>query len=87
MTRWGTAFSRRTRGEKAAGGEPAEDAVDDETPVVVDQRDGLLLIRTSPAASPGPEEVAELARTLAAADAGLPIATVVETGRGDTAGE
>ncbi|MEU2773559.1 hypothetical protein ABZ646_11620, partial [Streptomyces sp. NPDC007162] len=76
MTRWGMVFSRRARDTEAAADEPAA-AGGDETPVVVDQRDGLLLIRTSPASSPGPEEVAELARTLAAADTGLPIATVV----------
>jgi hypothetical protein len=89
MTPWGVSFSRRARGGKAAGGEPAAGgapaaAGDDEMPVVVEQRDGLLLIRTSPASSPGPEEVAELARTLAAADVGLPIATVV-VGVGDEA--
>ena len=78
MTRWGTVFSRlRNPGGdvtgRAAGGEgPA-----DEPPVLVDQRHGLLLIRCSAQAAPGPEDVAGLARSLAATGDGASTATVV----------
>ncbi|AEW92796.1 MULTISPECIES: hypothetical protein [Streptomycetaceae] len=83
MTRWPAVFSRRARGDRETTPQETPDqgtagtAPDDDPPVLVDQRDGLLLFRCSPAATPGPEDVAELARALAAQEDAARTATVV----------
>ncbi|MFJ9562764.1 hypothetical protein ACIRQQ_22295 [Streptomyces fuscichromogenes] len=89
VMRWGTVFSRRSGAGKGSsevvvpageqqGGEARSPALSElDSPVLVDEYDGLVLLRSSPAALPGPEDVAELAALLAAAEQGSGLATVV----------
>lgn len=73
MSRWGTLFTRLSpgRGEQS-GSTPGElDPL-----VLVDEYDGLTLLRPTEQAVPGPADVAELARALGA-EAGRTVATVV----------
>src|SRR6476469_207343 len=83
MTRWDTVFRRRGRGGNLPDGQDPDpdecvgQGLEDDTPVLVDQRDGLLLIRMSPAAAPGPEDLAEIAGSFASADDATRTSTVV----------
>jgi hypothetical protein len=73
MSRWGTLFTRLapSRGEQP-GSTPGEP----DMPVLVDEYDGLTLLRATEQAVPGPEDAAELARSLGA-EGGQTVATVV----------
>ncbi|MEU9151747.1 hypothetical protein AB0D59_14590 [Streptomyces sp. NPDC048417] len=73
MSRWGTLFTRLAPGR---GQQPGGTAGELDTPVLVDQYDGLTLLRPTEQAVPGPDDVAELARSLGA-EGGQSVATVV----------
>ncbi|MFD3582530.1 hypothetical protein [Streptomyces sp. NPDC058683] len=73
MSRWGTLFTRLAPGR---GQQPDGTAGELDTPVLVDQYDGLTLLRPTEQAVPGPDDVAELARSLGA-EGGQTVATVV----------
>ncbi|MFK0284999.1 hypothetical protein ACIQVL_31665, partial [Streptomyces sp. NPDC090499] len=73
MSRWGTLFTRLAPGR---GEQPGSAPGEPDTPVLVDEYDGLTLLRATEQAVPGPEEAAELARSLGGA-AGQTVATVV----------
>ncbi|MGW1726747.1 hypothetical protein ACWCQK_27950 [Streptomyces sp. NPDC002306] len=73
MSRWGTLFTRLSPGR---GDQPGAPSGEHEHPVLVEEYDGLTLLRPTEQAAPGPDDVAELARTLAA-EAGQTVATVV----------
>ncbi|MEU9410611.1 hypothetical protein AB0E08_33675 [Streptomyces sp. NPDC048281] len=73
MSRWGTLFTRLAPGR---GEQPGSTPGEPDTLVLVDEYDGLTLLRATEQAVPGAEEAAELARSLGAA-AGQTVATVV----------
>lgn len=73
MSRWGTLFTRLAPGR---GEQPGSAPGEPDTPVLVDEYDGLTLLRATEQAAPGPEEAAELARALGAGG-GQTVATVV----------
>ncbi|MFF3561794.1 hypothetical protein ACFYXS_17285 [Streptomyces sp. NPDC002574] len=73
MSRWGTLFTRLSSGR---GEQPGSTSEDPDRPVLVDEYDGLTLLRPTEHAVPGPGDVAELARSLGA-EAGRTVATVV----------
>ncbi|MFE4963127.1 hypothetical protein [Streptomyces sp. NPDC056660] len=73
MSRWGTLFTRLA---PARGQQPGGTAGELDTPVLVDRYDGLTLLRPTEQAVPGPDDVAELARSLGA-EGGQTVATVV----------
>ncbi|MER5530351.1 hypothetical protein ABT075_38195 [Streptomyces sp. NPDC002677] len=73
MSRWGTLFTRLAPGR---GQQPDGTAGELDTPVLVDRYDGLTLLRPTEQAVPGPDDVAELARSLGA-EGGQTVATVV----------
>ncbi|MFJ8492456.1 hypothetical protein ACIRBZ_29525 [Streptomyces sp. NPDC094038] len=73
MSRWGTLFTRLAPGR---GEQPGSTPGEPDTPVLVDEYDGLTLLRATERAVPGPEDAAELARSLGIG-AGQTVATVV----------
>ena len=73
MSRWGTLFTRLSPGR---GEQPGSTSGEFDPPVLVDEYDGLTLLRPTEQAVPGPADVAELARALGA-EAGRTVATVV----------
>ncbi|WP_433190363.1 hypothetical protein [Actinoallomurus sp. CA-150999] len=74
MTRWRRAAGRRPGhgGQDASAstgpGRSGADRANRRAPVVADEYDGLILLRSSPDAAPRPEDAAELARALAGVD-------------------
>ncbi|MEV5750310.1 hypothetical protein AB0L00_21020 [Actinoallomurus sp. NPDC052308] len=74
MTRWRRTPIRRPgqgrQGAAASTGPESSGAAraKSRAPVVVDEYDGLILLRSSPDAAPRPEDVAELARAVAGVD-------------------
>jgi hypothetical protein len=74
MSRWETLVTRLS--PPGRGEQPGTTPDDVDAPVLVDEYDGLTLLRPTEQAVPGPSEVAELARTLGA-EPGQTVATVV----------
>lgn len=83
MTLWAAVFSRRKRSRETQDGQNGHTAasavpeIEAGPPALVEQRDGLLLIRDSPGTVPGPDDIAEVARALAAAEDTRQISTLV----------
>ncbi|MFF4301177.1 hypothetical protein [Streptomyces sp. NPDC001601] len=73
MSRWGTLFTRLAPGR---GEQPGSAPGEPDTTVLVDEYDGLTLLRATEQAVPGPQDAAELARSLGA-EGGRTVATVV----------
>jgi hypothetical protein len=73
MSRWGTLFTRLSPGR---GEQPGSTPGELDPLVLVDEYDGLTLLRPTEQAVPGPVDAAELARALGA-EAGQTVATVV----------
>ncbi|MFG2525353.1 hypothetical protein [Streptomyces sp. NPDC048527] len=75
MTRWGTLLQNwsSSRGRQDHGGSTEEP----DGPVLVEDYDGAVLLRSSEQALPGTREMADLARCLTAAEADLGMMTVV----------
>ncbi|MEV6948853.1 hypothetical protein AB0N07_44470 [Streptomyces sp. NPDC051172] len=74
MSRWETLVTRLS--PPGRGEQPGTTPEEFDSPVLVDEYDGLTLLRPTEQAVPGPSEVAELARTLGA-EAGQTVATIV----------
>lgn len=74
LARWGTALSRWAERD---GKDQTGAAADPGRPVLVDEYGGLVLLRSTPTASPSPSDAAALARVLAVAEPGDEVATVV----------